>query len=190
MALGLLLVSGSIPAITGTGGHSCSDKVPASLLTQLAIQFQGYRVLEPAEYDPEDVANQKRVRDGDPCLSVAAVDADGDGTLDYGLVITAPEGVLIVIARDRGTEGWQISRMSVPVPYKQPVRTYIRSLDIPGAQYDNTIHDKGAEFVPELVAVEKIKPKRPGFMAGVHAGIDDIGIFYTNKGWVRIWLDM
>jgi hypothetical protein len=183
----LLVTSGPVATLADAPEHNCAAKVPASLVKRLSTDFPGYHVAEPAEYDPEDVERRKKEEAGDPCFSVAAADVDGDGTLDYGLIIAGPQGVLLVAARDVGNKGWEVSRLSELGPNEKPNRGYVDPLDA-GSYQDIYATDKGpSDYVPEPGRVPKFKAKRAGFVAGTIEATA-VGYFFTSKGWVHLQL--
>jgi len=184
---GLFLAGEPVVTFAGSGDHSCVAKVPVGLLKRLASEYPGYHVAEPSEYDPEDVERRKKEVDGDPCFSVATADVDGGGTVDYGLIVAGPKGVLLLAARDVRDKGWLISRLDNLGPYERPLRAYVDPLDA-GSYEDMYTTDKGpSDYVPEPGRVPRLRAKHAGFIAGAIEATA-VGYFLTDKGLVHMQL--
>jgi hypothetical protein len=187
VVVGLLLSTLPAATLADASKGSCATQVPESLLKQLSVDFPSHHVAEPALYDPEDIERRTKEHGGDPCFSVATADVDGDGTLDFALVITDRQTVLVVAARHVGNQAWQITRISDAWPYEKPVRVYVDPLRA-GAYEDMYATDEGpSDYVPTPGRVPKFNATHDGFVAG-DIEATAVGYFYTSKGWVHLQL--
>jgi hypothetical protein len=83
------------------GDDPCEAQVPADLKGALKSSYPEYRLAQVAEYDKEDVDQHRENFKGNPCLSVASADVDGDGSVDFALIIrTQAKHTLLVAARN------------------------------------------------------------------------------------------
>jgi len=153
----------------------------------LKQKFPGFRIAGLADYLPEDIARHKQNFAGDPCLSVASADVDGDGVKDFALIITdASLHALLVGARDVPGKEWAISTLS-DFGSEAPGRLYVASLK-PGAYQDiHAAAEVPTGVAPEGARVPSYTAPHQGFVGGA-IGATRVAYFFTGKRWVHLWL--
>jgi hypothetical protein len=184
--LALLLVGSSELAQAAPLG-TCEARLPQSLRQSLHEKYPAYRVAEVSDYPKEDIDLHKKNFDGDPCLSVASGDVDGDGSLDFAVLITdKSRHTLLIAARNVAGEEWAIAELS-DFGNEGPSNSYVDPL--PADSYDDMYAtDKGpSDYVPEPGRVKRYKAVHPGFIAGTIEA-SGVGYFFTGKRWVHLWL--
>ena len=184
--LALLVVGFSELAHATTLG-TCESKLPEALRQSLHEKYPAYRVAEVSDYYKEDVDLHKKNSAGDPCLSVASGDVDGDGSLDFAMLITdKSRHTILVAARNVAGKTWVISELS-DFGNEGPSRSYVDQLP-PDSYEDMYATDKGpSDYVPEPGRVKRYKAVHPGFIAGTIEA-SGVGYFFTGKRWVHLWL--
>jgi hypothetical protein len=181
----ILLLVGSVDLAQATSLGTCEAKLPVSLRQSLHAKYPGYRVADVPDYPKEDVDHHKENFNGDPCLSVASGDVDGDGSADFAVILTDKSGhTLLVAARDASDKGWQIEELSDFGTYG-PSRVYVDPLP-PDSYHDMYATDEApSDYVPEPGRVERFTAKNAGFVAGA---IEATGVayFFTGNHWVHL----
>jgi hypothetical protein len=161
---------------------ACANKLPSSLIDQLKARFPHHRVPVSSDNEAWAVASDRR-SGGDGCLGIAKGDFDGDGTIDFA-VLLSPAGdttsPLIVALGDSQTYGLDSLDVSTG-----PRRIYYVSALVPGRyQRTKTLSDAVALEPGELAVFES---KRPGIVTGA---LEDgaVAYFYDGHRWVHVWL--
>lgn len=183
----LILFLGSPQLVQAEAAGACAVKLPDSLRQRLAKDYPNYRVAEPSDYFKEDVDLHKQNSNGDPCLSVASGDVDGDGSRDFAVLITEKSGhILLVAARNVSGRKWIISELS-DFGNERPIRSYVDPL--PADSYEDmyAADEAPSDYVPEPGRVERYKAVHPGFIAGTIEA-SGVGYFFNGKQWVHLWL--
>lgn len=183
----ILLLVGSPELAQAAPLGPCEAKLPDSLRQSLHEKYPAYRVAEVSDYYKEDVDLHKKNFDRDPCLSVASGDVDGDGSVDFAVLITdKSRHTILVAARNVAGNTWVISELS-DFGNEGPSRSYVDPLPADSYQ-DMYATDRGpSDYVPEPGRVKRYKAVHPGFIAGTIES-SGVGYFFTGKRWVHLWL--
>src|ERR1700678_1541352 len=65
----------------------CEAQLPATLKAALTLQYPKYHLAHLTDYDKHDIDQHRENFHGDPCLTVASGDVDGDGSIDFALIV-------------------------------------------------------------------------------------------------------
>jgi hypothetical protein len=174
-------------AFSQTPIDACEAKLPASLRESLMKRFPQYWVAKVTDSFKEDVEHHKENFSGDPCLSVASADVDGDGSSDFAIIITQrSKHTLLVAARNVSDGHWAISKL-LDLGNEGPARSYVDPL--PADSYEDMFAtDRGpSDYVQEPGRVKRYKAIHPGFIAGTIEA-SGVGYFFNGKQWVHLWL--
>ena len=165
----------------------CGSRLPASLKAGLHRQYPGLRLVQVADYLAEDVDAHKKEHHGDPCLAVASADVDGDGVLDFGVLLTDDNNrTMLVAALRRPRNRWEISTLW-DVQRSGVQRLYVDNIAA-GAYRDLFDTDSSpSEYTEEPGRVRQFTAKHAGFISGATEA-SGVAYFYTGKGWVHLWL--
>jgi hypothetical protein len=164
----------------------CEARLPVTLRAALTKLYPEYHLAQLTDYDKDDIDRHRENSDGNPCLSVASADVDGDGSADFALIVgDQSKHTLLIAARNVARKSWAIDKL---MDLNDVIgRTYVDLLE-PDSYRDMYATDNGpSDYVAEPGRVRRYKASRPGFIAGT---IESTGIafFYTGKRWVHLWL--
>jgi len=187
LILATLLVAGPEILAQGASADPCVAKVPASLRESIAAKYPGFRIAGLSDYLPEDIERHKKNFNGDPCLSVAAADVDGDGVKDYGLIITdASLHTLLVGARNTHSKGWTLATLK-DFGSQAPGRLYVSPLGKGTFESIHAASETAVGATPETGRVSSYKATHGGFFAGAIQATR-VAYFFNGKEWVHLYL--
>jgi len=164
-----------------TAGDLCSKQTPPDLQLMLQRKFPEHRL--PRESDNRiEETEANREHGGSECLGVGTGDFDGDGRLDYAVLLASKnKGATLLVAALRRTGTWEVSQLRTWSGERQrffvaiaPPGTYTRneSLDVPPS---------------ETGEVEVIESTRSGIITG-RTEASGIYYFLTGRGWLHVWV--
>jgi hypothetical protein len=170
----------SLPA---SSEDACANKLPPNLIDQLKARFPHHRVPVSSDNEAWAVESDRR-SGGDGCLGIAKGDFDGDGTIDFA-VLLSPSGDTtspLIVARG-DSQAYRLDSLDVSTG---PRRIYYVSALVPG-RYQRTeiLSDDSVALEPGELAV--FESKRPGIVTGA---LEDgaVAYFYNGQRWVHVWL--
>lgn len=159
---------------------ACEARVPDALKTALSRDFPGYRLPRFSDNLGGDIEYNKQ-HGGDGCLGVATGDFNGDGQMDYGLLLAAPKGEqTLLVAALRTSEGWKLERLRTWEGER--FRLYA-AVAAPG-KYTRS---ESFDYPPgEPNEKESVESTTPGIVTG-RTEASGIYYFWTPAGWVHVW---
>src|SRR5882762_5032868 len=149
---------GQSDSLRVSGEDACANKLPSTLIDQLKTRFPHHRVPVSSDNEPWAVSSDRR-SGGDGCLGIAKGDFDGDGTIDFA-VLLSPSGdttsPLIVAIGDSQT--YRLDSLDVSTG---PRRIYYVSALVPG-RYQRTEILSDDSVALEAGELAVFDSKRPG----------------------------
>jgi hypothetical protein len=156
-------------------------EIPESLKTQIAKQFPNYRLPKISDNDADSIA-YFRQQGSNGCLGVANADFDGNGTIDYAILLTElkRDNSLLVAALLKKKD-WVIEKLFELGSDR--ARLYVGSVE-PG-RYDRVESIDESKLEPG--EVYSYTSKLPGIVTGL---LESSGVVYfrTSKGWIHVWI--
>ena len=167
------------PSITKQ--DNCACIIPADLKTVIEDKFSQYRCPIESDNLQEDI--QQNIVDGkNGCLSVVSGDFDGNGKMDYAIILTnkSDQGAFFIVARNT-KEGWVVEPIKKMTDGRS--RLYVEVIG-PGI-YKNMFSTREKKY--NIAEVPAIRSKRPGVVFG-RTEASATAYFWTPKGWVHLYL--
>lgn len=159
---------------------ACDAQLPDDLRTAVSRDFPGYRLPHVADNLEEDIDYNKQ-HGGDGCLGLAKADFDGDGQLDYGLLLAAPKGQeSILVAARRIAGGWKLERLRT---WKSERSRLYAAVAAPGKYKRSESFDYPLTDPNEK---ESVDSTLRGIVTG-RTEASGIYYFWTQTGWVHVW---
>ena len=172
--------SDSLPV---SGEDACAKKLPSTLIDQLKARFPHHRVPVSSDNEPWAVSSDRR-SGGDGCLGIAKGDFDGDGTIDFVVLLSPLADTISPLIVARGdSQTYRLDSLQVSTG---PRRIFYVSALAPGRyKRTNILSDDSVALEPGEVAV--FESSRPGLVTGA---LEDgsVAFFYDGRRWVHVWL--
>ena len=91
----------------------CDSSLPDIVRESITKAFPEYRLPRVSDNLGEDIESNRQ-HGGDGCLGVAEVDFDGNGSSDYGVLVSHPDqDHVLLVAASRVTDRWRLETLRV-----------------------------------------------------------------------------
>jgi hypothetical protein len=121
-------------------------------------------------------------RDRQPCIAVTKGDFNGDGQVDYGVLLTASDGnSAILAAAIRAGRRWELQKLHTFS------KNELLNLYVTTARPGEFKQAEGVDPALRPGEVRSFRSKRQGIEAGTLEA-SAVCYFWTPRGWVHVWI--